>query len=197
MGEGTWLIGFVVVQRLTELALARRNTARLKAAGAVEFGAGHYPLMVALHAAWLLTLFWFGRDRPIDPGWLVRRAAGGPPLGARQPEIALDDAGAGAAGGLAGGMRPLSLAAASELHRRRARNCRRAAGARPALGRRDLLARQCVGARLADWGGKPGLDLGGGRDIPAGGNCVSDTCQGIAKTIASARPPAGERHQRP
>lgn len=71
MSEGVWLIGFVLVQRLTELVLARRNTARLKAAGAVEFGAGHYPVMVALHAAWWLTLAWLGHDRAVNLGWLA------------------------------------------------------------------------------------------------------------------------------
>jgi len=71
MGEGAWLIGFLLVQRLAELALARRNTARLTAAGAVEFGAGHYPVMVALHAAWWLTLAWFGSGQPVDPAWLL------------------------------------------------------------------------------------------------------------------------------
>ncbi len=47
----------VAVQRLGELAYARRNTKRLMAAGAVEHGAGHYPLIVALHGAWLAALF--------------------------------------------------------------------------------------------------------------------------------------------
>jgi len=71
MGEGAWLVGFLVLQRGIELALAARNTAQLRAAGAVEFGAGHYPLLVALHAAWLLTLAWAGHDRPVDGGWLT------------------------------------------------------------------------------------------------------------------------------
>ena len=70
MGEGAWLVGFLAVQRLGELALSARNTARLRAQGAVEFGAGHYPIMVALHAAWLTTLAWGGYDRPVDLGWL-------------------------------------------------------------------------------------------------------------------------------
>lgn len=46
----------VALQRLLELAWARRNHQRLRVAGAREAGAGHYPLMVALHAAWLLAL---------------------------------------------------------------------------------------------------------------------------------------------
>jgi methyltransferase len=64
MSGATWLVGFLVIQRLAELGWARRNTARLRAAGAVEFGAAHYPLMVALHVGWLLALavYSYGHD---------------------------------------------------------------------------------------------------------------------------------------
>jgi methyltransferase len=54
-----WLLGFVVLQRLAELAYARRNERRLRADGAVEHGSGHYPLIVLLHAAWLAAIGWF------------------------------------------------------------------------------------------------------------------------------------------
>ena len=67
MGEGSWLVAFLVAQRLAELALATRNTRRLRDAGGVEFGAAHYPLMVALHACWLLGLWVYGHDRSIAP----------------------------------------------------------------------------------------------------------------------------------
>jgi methyltransferase len=67
MGEGAFLIAFIVVQRLAELLLARRNTARLLIAGGIETGRSHYPWMVALHAAWLVALWLYGRDRPVDP----------------------------------------------------------------------------------------------------------------------------------
>lgn len=50
------VVGFIVVQRLAELALATRNTRRLRARGAVEAGAGHYPAIVALHIAWLAAM---------------------------------------------------------------------------------------------------------------------------------------------
>lgn len=46
----------VAAQRLAELAWARRNERRLRAAGAVEHGRRHYPLFVLLHAGWLLAL---------------------------------------------------------------------------------------------------------------------------------------------
>jgi methyltransferase len=71
MGEGAFLIAFIVAQRLAELWLARRNTERLVASGGVEFGRSHYILVVALHVAWLAALWLFGRDRPIDPVLLV------------------------------------------------------------------------------------------------------------------------------
>ena len=50
------IVAFLVVQRLAELCLARRNHRALLARGAVEVGRRHYPAMVALHAGWLLAL---------------------------------------------------------------------------------------------------------------------------------------------
>jgi methyltransferase len=65
------LLAFVTLQRLGELALARRNTRRLLARGAVEHGAAHYPLIVALHAAWLAGLWALGWSRPVSLPWLA------------------------------------------------------------------------------------------------------------------------------
>lgn len=45
----------VAAQRLLELGLSKRNEGRARARGAVERGGGHYPVMVALHAGWLLS----------------------------------------------------------------------------------------------------------------------------------------------
>ena len=64
------LLAFVTLERLGELVLARRNTTELRARGAVEYGAGHYPLIVLLHAAWLSGLWWLAWDLPIQPIWL-------------------------------------------------------------------------------------------------------------------------------
>lgn len=50
------VVALVALQRLAELALSHRNTRRLRAAGGVEVGAGHYPLLVSLHVAWLGAL---------------------------------------------------------------------------------------------------------------------------------------------
>ena len=69
MSFAGWIVLAVVVQRLAELVLAARNTRALKQAGAVEVGAGHYPLFVVLHASWLAALLWYSFEDPaID--WL-------------------------------------------------------------------------------------------------------------------------------
>ena len=65
------LLAFVTAERLIELWFARRNTAELVAVGAVEHGAGHYPLLVALHSAWIAGLWLLGYDRPVELGWLA------------------------------------------------------------------------------------------------------------------------------
>jgi len=49
-------VAAVSTLRLIELWIAHRNTAALLAAGGIELGRGHYPLIVALHAAWLLAI---------------------------------------------------------------------------------------------------------------------------------------------
>ncbi len=60
----TWpaylILALVTLQRLGELVLAERNTRRLLAKGAHEVGRNHYFFVVAVHAAWLLTLWLLG-----------------------------------------------------------------------------------------------------------------------------------------
>ena len=65
------ILAFVTLERLFELGLARRNTRRLLERGAVEHGAGHYPLIVALHAFWLACLWWLAPTPPVDGFWLA------------------------------------------------------------------------------------------------------------------------------
>lgn len=65
------VLGLVTVERLGELVIARRNTARLLRRGGVEHGASHYPLIVMLHAAWLAGLWILAWDRPVGLGWLA------------------------------------------------------------------------------------------------------------------------------
>lgn len=53
----TWyvlLVASVGVERLAELVVARRNLAWSRERGGVEFGASHYPVMVALHTGLLV-----------------------------------------------------------------------------------------------------------------------------------------------
>ncbi len=57
MGLAQIVTLLVALQRLAEVGYARRNARRLLAAGGVEHGAGHHPLFVALHGAWLAALF--------------------------------------------------------------------------------------------------------------------------------------------
>jgi methyltransferase len=54
-----WIVLLVAVQRLSELVYANHNQKRLLAQGGVEHGAGHYPLFIILHAAWLVTIWIF------------------------------------------------------------------------------------------------------------------------------------------
>lgn len=60
------VLTLVTLQRLMELVLARRNTRILIAHSGIEIGAGHYPLIVTLHAAWLAGLWALAWNRPID-----------------------------------------------------------------------------------------------------------------------------------
>jgi methyltransferase len=63
-----WILALVVLQRLGELVVANRNTARLMARGAREVGAAHYPLFILLHASWLVAI---ALTTPLDrqPNW--------------------------------------------------------------------------------------------------------------------------------
>ena len=65
------LLGLVTLQRGGELVLARRNTARLLAAGAVEVAPEHYPAIIAVHASWLAGLWFLGWDAAVRPFWLA------------------------------------------------------------------------------------------------------------------------------
>jgi methyltransferase len=61
-----FVLGLVTLQRGAELVLSRYNTEKLLARGATEIAAGHYPLIVAVHAAWLISLWVFGRNQPLN-----------------------------------------------------------------------------------------------------------------------------------
>ena len=104
-----------IILALCHAAATRRTRARarttpraLLARGAVEVGAGHYPLIVSLHAAWLIALWIWGRDQAVNPVALaaIRRAAGLAGMGACDARAALDDAHHRAAGRAAGASGP-------------------------------------------------------------------------------------------
>ena len=68
VGWYTLLVLAVGVERLLELVVARRNLRWAQERGGVEYGAGHFPLMVALHVGLLagcLVEVWL-----LDPPWL-------------------------------------------------------------------------------------------------------------------------------
>jgi methyltransferase len=60
------ILALVTLERLGELWLSHRNTRRLLAQGGREVGAGHYPLIVAVHVLWLAALWWLAPIRSVD-----------------------------------------------------------------------------------------------------------------------------------
>ena len=50
------IVTLVMAQRLIELLLAKRNEKQLRAQGAYEVGASHYPYMIALHVCFFISL---------------------------------------------------------------------------------------------------------------------------------------------
>ena len=65
-GWGAALLAFLTAQRIAELWWARQNERRLFAAGGVEYGRAHLPLMVLLHAAWIVGMWVLAYDRPVN-----------------------------------------------------------------------------------------------------------------------------------
>jgi methyltransferase len=60
------ILVLVTLQRLGELVIARANTRKLLGRGAIEVGANHYPLVVVVHAAWLIALWIWGREQDVN-----------------------------------------------------------------------------------------------------------------------------------
>lgn len=66
MTPSQWAALLVGLQRLGELWLSRRNARRMIAAGGREIGAGHFPVLVAVHAGWLAAIaFLIPADAPV------------------------------------------------------------------------------------------------------------------------------------
>ena len=62
----TIIVGLVAAERLFELVIATRNLRHQKDRGGIEYGAGHYPVMVVLHTAFLIGC--------LAETWLMDRA---------------------------------------------------------------------------------------------------------------------------
>ena len=67
--------GFLVVQRIGELYIARLNRKWSLEQGAVEFGARHYPLFLILHTGWFIgwvtEALKINMISPFWPAWLA------------------------------------------------------------------------------------------------------------------------------
>ncbi len=64
-------IVFFILQRLSELYIAKKNEKWLLAQGAVEYGQSHYPFIVALHTLFIVSIiieYFFRGGPPIS--WL-------------------------------------------------------------------------------------------------------------------------------
>lgn len=62
----------IVLQRLSELMLAKRNERAVRSEGAVEYDAGGYKVIVLMHAAFFVsfTAEYFLLGRSLSPYWL-------------------------------------------------------------------------------------------------------------------------------
>jgi len=70
------LLLFLIAERMLELRAANRNFRRLLEMGGREFGARHYPAIVAMHAAFFASLVieFLARGFPLAPFWPVALA---------------------------------------------------------------------------------------------------------------------------
>jgi methyltransferase len=70
----TIFILFVIIQRLSELYIARGNEKWLRSQGAVEYGKEHYPFIVALHTLFIICIiveYILRGNTPIDSVFLI------------------------------------------------------------------------------------------------------------------------------
>ena len=66
------IITIVIIQRLVELLIAKRNEKWMRSQGAFEAGAGHYPIMVMMHIAFFISLLLevLVINKPLSPLWI-------------------------------------------------------------------------------------------------------------------------------
>lgn len=65
---------FVIIQRLSELYIARGNEKWLRSQGAIEYGSEHYPYIVALHTLFIIAIiveYMLRGNTPIDYVFLI------------------------------------------------------------------------------------------------------------------------------
>ncbi|KWX65483.1 isoprenylcysteine carboxyl methyltransferase family protein [Mycobacterium sp. NAZ190054] len=69
----TLLIAAVAVERVAELGVSQRNLKWSRSRGGVEFGTGHYPVMVVLHTGLLAACLFEAAHREFVPvlGWTM------------------------------------------------------------------------------------------------------------------------------
>jgi methyltransferase len=60
-----FILALVTAQRLTEFIYSYRNSKILVDRGGFEVGRAHYLLLILMHAAWLLSLWWYAWNRPV------------------------------------------------------------------------------------------------------------------------------------
>ena len=81
LGAYLAILAALALERLFHLALARRNARRALASGAVEHGRGHYPLIAAFHALFLISsaaeAVVLKRPFPGALGWVALGGAAG------------------------------------------------------------------------------------------------------------------------
>ncbi|WP_019413602.1 isoprenylcysteine carboxyl methyltransferase family protein [Paenisporosarcina sp. TG20] len=66
------VIGFVILQRLVELFIARNNETWIRSQGGYEVGASHYPYMVAMHVLFFISVIieFLAFDRTVPVYWV-------------------------------------------------------------------------------------------------------------------------------
>ena len=69
-------ISVMIIQRLLELVIARRNEKWMKEQGAIEFGIKHYQFIVLMHSLFFVVLIFekISFSRELSPLWLLLAA---------------------------------------------------------------------------------------------------------------------------
>ena len=67
------VVGFVIIQRIVELFVARNNERWIRGQGGYEVGERHYPYMVGIHIGFFISLImeFVVFDRMLPPIWTV------------------------------------------------------------------------------------------------------------------------------